>query len=240
MYKIYPTLLDGYQDYLECEERWNQYFAEKEESPTLPEYEELQKKALIDRINRVPFQSEAADKGTAFNEVVDCMIAMRKSDRMDISCSQDGKFFNAVYNGNTFSYPIGICRDFAGGYKGAISQLKAEAEISTRYGNVLLYGYIDELMPDKVCDIKTTSHYKAFKFRNHNQHLVYPYCLLEMGNDIHTFEYNVTDFKAIYDEIYVFDEELHTPLLKNRLESFISFLEANRNLITDRKIFGYE
>ena len=55
-YKIYPTLLDGFQRYLDSEE-----------DTALQE--------LIDKINRKPFTSVAADKGTAFNEVVEGVIS---------------------------------------------------------------------------------------------------------------------------------------------------------------------
>ena len=36
------------------------------------------KQSLLDAINRVPFESEAADKGTAFNAVIDCYIHKKK------------------------------------------------------------------------------------------------------------------------------------------------------------------
>ena len=37
------------------------------------EFDEKMFKELIDKINRIPFESEAADKGTAFNELVDVL-----------------------------------------------------------------------------------------------------------------------------------------------------------------------
>ena len=49
---------------------------------------------LIDRINRKPFDSEAADKGTAFNEVIDCMIENRKSETVQVE-----KIYYAAQNG---------------------------------------------------------------------------------------------------------------------------------------------
>jgi len=51
-YKFYATLLDSYQWYLDSED--DNSFQE-----------------FIDKINRVPFTSEAAERGTAFNKLVD-------------------------------------------------------------------------------------------------------------------------------------------------------------------------
>ena len=142
------------------------------------------------------------------------------------------------YNNHAFQFDMDRIKSFSNYFRGAISQLRVEAEIGTKFGRVLLYGYIDELLPDKVCDIKTTKSYKAFKFREHNQHLVYPYCLIMSGNYIHTFEYNVTDFNDNYTEVYVFDEKRDIPILRDRIERFIEFLENNREFITDKKIYG--
>ncbi len=36
------------------------------------------KQTLLDAINRVPFESEAADRGTAFNAIIDCYIHRKK------------------------------------------------------------------------------------------------------------------------------------------------------------------
>ena len=240
-YKIYPSLLDAFQTFLDSEKNWETFYGslDKDEWPSFDEYQEKCKLELIDKINRVPFESYAADKGTAFNEIVDCIIHHCTSDRMDIKSHTDGTI-SADFNRYSFLFSTSLCKEFANYYKDAISQLLVEAVIDTEYGNVLLYGYIDELMPMSVHDIKTTSHYSAYKFRNHWQHYVYPYCLIQSGNDIHTFEYNITDFKNIYTEIYVFNEQRDIPLLREHIEKFIEFLEANRNLITDTKIFGGE
>ena len=56
-------------------------------------------------------------------------------------------------------------------------------------------------MPLSIHDIKTTSKYEAFKYKNNWQHIVYPYC-----TGIPDFEYNITDFKETYTEKYVFEK----------------------------------
>lgn len=106
------------------------------------------------------------------------------------------------------------------------------------FGDVLLYGYIDELLPMSVHDIKTTGSYYVGKFKDHWQHMIYPYCLMQNGNDVRSFEYNITDFKSTYTESYTFVPERDIPIITDHCEEFIRFLNDNRDLITDKKIFA--
>ena len=57
-YNFYTTLLDAFQRYLDAESIYEKYFNEK---MSFAEYEAQAKQELIDKINRVPFDSEAAD-----------------------------------------------------------------------------------------------------------------------------------------------------------------------------------
>ncbi len=238
-YNFYATILDGFNDYLKSDVIWQKYWGFSENPPHTPEeFREKQFQSLIDKINRVPFDSEAADKGTAFNEIVDALIENRKPNDVSIERTEDNLFYRATYNERNFLFPISLCREFANYFKGALTQQRVEAILTTSFGDVLLYGYIDELMPTTVHDIKTTGRYSAFKFKDHFQHLVYPYCLMQNGSDIRTFEYNITDFQETYTESYVFVPERDIPVLTSHCEDFIRFLEENRHLITDKKIFN--
>ena len=245
--KFYATLLDSFTSYLRSDAIWDRYWGFSENPPhTLEEFKEKQFQSLIDTINRVPFDSEAADKGTAFNEVIDCMIENRKSETVLVerllSDMMDGRQalvgLRATYNNHQFDFPISICREFANYYKGALSQQRVEAILHTCFGDVLVYGVIDELMPMSVHDIKTTGSYYVGKFKDHWQHIVYPYCLMQNGSDVRLFEYNITDFKNTYTETYTFVPERDIPILVNHCEEFIRFLNDNRDLITDKKIFA--
>ena len=81
-YRFYPSLLDKFEQYLRADEQvesfWNvdNETGEYKKSPEVIEAE--LKQSLLDAINRVPFESEAADKGTAFNAVIDCYIHKKK------------------------------------------------------------------------------------------------------------------------------------------------------------------
>ena len=238
-YKFYATLLDSFQNYLDSSEIYQQYWGNSENpEKNEQEFEQEQFQSLIDRINRVPFESEAADKGTAFNEVVDCLIEGRTSEIMNLTSNPETGTITVKWKNWTFTFPTAICLEFKNYYKQAIPQVRTEATISTKYGEIEIYGNIDELLPDKVCDIKTTGKYNAFKFRKHWQHLVYPYCLTITGNYINVFEYNVTDFKDTWTETYTFDEYRDIPKLINHCEALVEFIEANKHLITDKKIFN--
>ena len=250
-YLFYATLLDGYQNYLSSSEIYQKYwgFADEPEFSE-EEFEQKQFLSLIDRINRVPFDSEPADQGTAFNEIVDCIILKRKSTKMEVeSIKQDSAIvaFKAILNEREFIFPAALCFEFANYYKGAVPQVRTEAVLPTKYGNVLLYGYIDELMPLVVCDLKTTKNYTVGDFKNHWQHIVYPYCLNQNGNSVFDFEYNIAVINRLksgavnyttHTEYYAFNPETDTQRLTAHVEGLIEFLEANKHLITDRKIFN--
>jgi hypothetical protein len=99
-YQFYPSLLDSFQSYLDTsyEDFWYQdeaggyhkNFSEDTGYHLSPEeVDVLAKQKLLDALNRVPFVSEAASKGTMFNEILDCIIQKR-------GCTEDGKIIKTV------------------------------------------------------------------------------------------------------------------------------------------------
>ena len=246
-YLFYATLLDAYQDYLSSDKIYQEYWGFSENPPfSEEEFHEQKRLGLIDRINRVPFDSEKADRGTAFNEIVDCLILGTGSKKMAISSDRDSGTITAIYNNRTFTFPISVCKEFSDYYKGAVPQVYAEAVLPTKYGDVKLYGYLDELMPTSVHDIKSTGGYSVGKFKDHWQHIVYPYCLNATGNNVQDFEYNILlinervsgDTYETFTEHYAYVAERDIPKLTKHAESLIEFIEAHRDLITDLKIFN--
>jgi len=239
-YRFYATLLDSFQGFLDSSKIWNLYWGGSENpKKSEEEFEQEQLHGLIDRINRVPFESEETDKGTCYNELIDCLILNKKPEKvMEFKTYKDLGVIAAAYKSYIWEFPLGLTLKIRDYFKDAIPQLHVSATLETKYGTVELYGYIDELLPFKVCDLKTTSKYNAFKFKDNWQHKVYPYCLIENGNLINDFEYVVTDFKQVFIEQYSFVPERDTPLLVEHCERLIEFLESNRHLITDKKIFN--
>ena len=100
-YRIYPSLLDKFEDYLRADEEAESFFnvdrdtGEYKRSPD--EIEAELKRSLIDAINRVPFSSEAADKGTAFNALIDSMIHLSTCPMIQLSiCSMTHSMIHSL------------------------------------------------------------------------------------------------------------------------------------------------
>lgn len=242
-YNIYSTLLNTYQNYVDAETLWSKFWGSSDDPQiTVEDYCEKTRKELIDTINRVPFDSEAADKGTAFNEVIDCLIEHRQSNKMEIVSDKNTDTIKVNYNDRTFYFPLVFCVSFAGRYEFAISQHYTEGILDTSLGRVKLYGYTDEITPFRIVDIKTTSKYEAFKFRKTWQHKVYPFCLSSEGMLFDAFRYDVVvfgkDAPKVYEEDYTYVPERDIPELIEVCEGFINFLNVYKSEITDLKIFN--
>ena len=267
-YQFYATLLDKYQSYLSSSEIYQKYWGNSDNPEfTEEEFEKKQFQSLIDTINRVPFDSTPASQGTVFNEIVDCIILHKQPENMKVvrieetvpnpNYNEDYDSYgrpmmrvvtglNVTYKEETFYFPMSLIREFTDYFKGATPQVYTSAIMHTIYGDVLLYGYIDELMPTSVHDIKTSTRYSAGDFKNHFQHLVYPYCLNESGNDVSDFEYNIAVINrtkagvdySTFTEYYAYNKEIDVPIIRSCVENLIGFIEINRPLITDKKIFN--
>lgn len=237
-YQIYPSLMDSYTSYINSGDIYDKYWGGSANPPlSYEEFVQRQFDDLIDKINRVPKDLPKADVGTVFNEIVDCMLLGRKSERIEVEKIYKSKVSGAVdecgrviggdvemtgevgwlrahYNGRSFVYPIEMCREFAEYYKGegAIPQMFVEGLIDTPRGLVRLYGYADEVTSCCVHDIKTTGIYEAWKFKGNAQHLVYPYCLQLMGIELSDFSYDVAVISTNIKGDYIPDEIVITHL----------------------------
>lgn len=238
-YRFSPSLLDKFEGYINSSRIYNEYWGFSEDpAKSEAEFEQEQFQGLIDMINRVPFESEAADKGTAFNEVVDCIIENRTSETMTIKSYPETNTIAVGFKEHLFNFPLDICIEFGKYLKGALTQQWTDGVLETSKGTVKLIGCIDQLLPFKICDTKTLGKYSVFKFRNNWQHIVYPFCLHQNGVHINDFEYVITDFKSNWTELYVYNEVKDVPKLREHCERFIEFIELHRDKITDERIFG--
>lgn len=283
-YKFYPSILDKFQSFVDMSSE--DYFYQDEQGNwhknyndstgeyhyTDEEVYELSKQELINAINRVRSVSEAASKGTAFNELVDALITNKKSEIVEtkkVYYDVNGNFLRSEWvlnpqvfklagveakiDGSVFMFDINLLKEAADYLKDSMNQVYTSAIIETKYGNVELYGYIDELRKNKVYDLKTTKKYEFGKYSKYWQRHVYPYCLVESGSctDIESFEFTCYQLSGgtektpmitgkKYPEVYNYNHEQSKALLKAHCERFIEFLEENKELITDKKIFGGE
>lgn len=260
-YRIYPSLLDAFQRYLDAEKDFESFFNEDGEGNYKRSLEEISgelEERLIDAVNRVDKGPiEAADKGTAFNELVDFLANGEepreglKIAHFDDYTTWGGETFTDVYkvdyNGFSFLFDGAFARMSAKPYEGAIPQLRVSAMLDTKYGTVELYGVIDEVIMDVVVDLKTTSMYEFGRYGKGWQRYVYPYCLVASGevDGVEMFVYSVYKWNkgnpmtaVRYSEEYTYDHNVATFRLTNICERFIEWLEGRRELITDKKIFG--
>lgn len=269
-YCIFPSLLDKFQQLIdyeqETEQPWNIVsenahkngkHLDKEVGDYILSPDEMYEKIeaeLIDTINRcdgVPI--EAADKGTCFNEIIDCLIENRKSSRPDIDIKSEKVEDNktaiiATLNGFTFAFDADFCKSVAKEFKGAITQYMCKSSIVTKYGDVEIYGYIDEYMPNRIVDIKTTSMYNFGRFENKWQRHAYPYCVVNSGvsTDIDEFEYYVVVWDksssllkgSIHKEVYTYRHKYSTERLRAMIEHFLYWLHRRKQFITNNRIFG--
>ena len=104
-----------------------------------------------------------------------------------------------------------------------------------------------------VCDAKTTKQYAFGNYQKKWQRYTYPFTLIESGmmNNVNLFEFTVYVLKGgssrtplitgtQYREVYTYDHEQARTMLTQQCERLIEFLEENRSLITNDRIFGKE
>lgn len=292
-YAFSPSLLDAYQRMLDttAEEyfwkdeagAWHLNWNEKEETLHYSEEEvdALLKQEFLDKVNKVPTPpSEAASKGTAFNEIIDCLILHRKAvnpkvviktvrsgddlsqARKETGLSEDDKikfekigktFIYAGLDGFEFFFEKEFCLGAAEYFRNSICQYYTKSLLETQKGIVELHGYIDYLRQDKVYDCKTTKRYSFGDFQKKWQRYTYPFTLIEseMMREVNSFEFTIYVLSGgssrqpvitgkQYKEIYTYDHEQARNMLTQQCERLAEFLEENKALITNKKVFGKE
>jgi len=200
-YKIYPSLLDAY----------NWYASSENDDADIE---------LINKINRVKFSSDTADKGTLLNNFIDNAIDL--------------------FDKYGLSYVDGIAIDIVEKLQGSQKQLYTSTTIEFDDVSVYMYGYLDFLKWDRVIDLKTTKTYYLGKYKNYIQQHFYPVSLIDNDCEIKDFEFIVTDFKNVYSELYPVNYNESKAILIEKCKLFIQFIESNRSKITDTKIFGID
>jgi hypothetical protein len=208
-YALFPTLIDSFYWY-------KRGYNEKQE--------------LIDKINRVKSEMpEAAKKGVAFENVINVLL---KSGNHKLLMDAE------YYESNGFTFRTEIVNRIAAKLINATKQQEyIQAVVETPVGGIKVYGFIDYSYPDMFVDLKTTGSYKKDKYKINNQHKCYPLLAQINGRTIHKFNYLVTDFQTMYIEPYIHNSAMTDEFIFNLVE-FTEFLEANRSLINDKKIFN--
>lgn len=179
---------------------------------------------LIDKINRVKsFEpNEAIMKGQCFEQTVsNCLLKVYNKIEGDEYVNTQFRFKRELVDRvvNKLQHNQGM-------------QTFVQGQVNTPMGLVKVYGYVDFVYPKLYVDLKTTGNYKVGKYEINAQHKCYPL----IGNK-EACHYLVTDFVDMYVEPYQFTPELKDKFIFELVE-FLEWLEANRDKITDQKIFG--
>ena len=256
-YRINPSLLNSYWNLVNYDTIWDTFYGQSEEpAVTLEEFYRKQEQELLDSINRIDRGPiEAASKGTALNEIVDCIIEHRKSGSVGIRSVRDPEgrpqHIIADIDGFTFLFDAGLCMELASYFRGSVCQHLCEATMQTAFGPVILYGYSDYVRKDVVYDLKTTSSYSYGKYADGFQKDLYPWCLIESGEleTVSGFEYTAVKLTGgsaknpiisgdVSREWYDYDHRLAGERLRDFCESFINWVELHRAQITHTRIFN--
>lgn len=269
MYRISPSTLQKFSAFIHADREFESDFnIVSEAAIARGEYPGLQpgdykesyddianrlEQELIDYINRAPREpSMASSKGTALNEIIDCIILNKRTTMPGLVIQshkdEDCPYIEAYLDGFTFQFDLTHCLSLAAQLRGSVPQYHCKAVMHTSYGDALLHGYIDYLRRDRVIDLKTTSRYAFGKFEEGWQKDLYPWCLIESGlmSSVYDFEYLVATWKEYKDmpsawtlssEVYTYDHERATERLRETVEWFISWLNSRRDYITDKTIF---
>lgn len=208
-YSIYPTLLDSFYWY-------KSGYNEKQE--------------IINKINRVKTEMpEAAKKGVAFENVINTLL---KANNHPLLTGSE------YYESGGFTFRPEIVNKIAAKLINAKKQQEyIQAVVKTPVGDIKVYGFIDYTYDDMFVDLKTTGTYKKNKYKINNQHKCYPLLAQLNGRSVSKFNYLITDFQQMYIEPYIHTTTMKDEFIDNLVE-FTEFLEVNRSIITDKKIFG--
>ena len=260
-YRITPSLLNKFQDLLDADRHWEEFYGNSDEpSISSEDYYAKCEQELLDTINRIPFVSEAASRGTALNEIVDCILERRKQ-RPDMKVERvyeqpgengDVMALRAELDNFSFLFDINLVNQLTDYFFGATCQYRCEATMDTRYGPVILYGDVDYIMMDIVYDLKSTSKYSSYgKFCDGWQKDLYPWALIESGDmqTVSGFEYTIVPLTGgtatsplitgeIKKEWYDYSHGASTNRLRGILEAFIPWIEEHREQITHKRIFN--
>lgn len=178
---------------------------------------------VIDRINKLTsFTSDAIEKGKAFDHLTESNAFSLVKNRLT---TFDPITERPVIKFNWWKFDLELCEKIFEQRAGAWHQQRVERIFNSSFGNVLLYGIVDDVFPLRNQDLKTTSNYSGEKFYDSAQWRIYLYCTGALE-----FDYLITDFTNIYWEHYLNGPQV-TEWLEPNVKAFCEFVNDNKEKI---------
>ena len=185
---------------------------------------------LINQINRVPFPTtEAMQRGNDFETDVELMAVHGHDSWKHPALPYSPNCVNKKTGQTNFEY-IEVLKEVVDCLPWAFTTQKLASRV---HKNIEFYGKIDFAGVGKIIDTKFTSQYQFPKFKNSFQNL---YLWATQNEGFRSMEYLVTTGKIVYKESYGLDYNFAE--LLEQMEMFVEFVEHNRHLISDKKIFN--
>lgn len=180
-YRISPSLLNKMSDWLNSDEIYNKFWGEAERPAMDADgFRAKQLAELLSYINREPQPpSEAADRGTALNEIVDRLID--RGSRPDIEVLKGTFFYLCKVGDFSFRFDTALVDSLALMFKTATPQYHLHHLYKMDGYAVDLHGYADYISPTMIWDLKTTGKYEGEKYAQNWQRWVYPLTALDSG-----------------------------------------------------------
>lgn len=181
LYRISPSLLNAFDGWLNAGEDWDKFWGESDLPPVTREgYERGKLEELLGYINGVAQEpSEAADRGTCLNEIVDCLLGNRP--RGDVRWSGSDGFYKAVKGDFTFLFDRGLVDSLTLMLQSSVAQYHLDHAYDFEGGRIRLHGYADYIFPTMIWDLKTTGKYTTEKYAQNWQRHVYPVVAVDSG-----------------------------------------------------------
>lgn len=233
-YFLYPSLIDAYINFDNYAGFYETYYSRSDKSPE--HVRESLKSSLINSINRVFTPNWYSERGNAFNNLIDYLMGNNVRGFFRYVYIEPEQTYIVTRSSGSFAFPARIIDAFVEKFTECMVQHFTSAYIDTDVGRVNIYGFIDVLNAFSIHDIKLKKKLMPRQFYSNCQHLIYTYCIYQQTGELLPFYYDKTDLIDIQTEHY----QLRTSgfdRIRRICEGLIGFVNENRDLITDTKIF---
>lgn len=250
--RVWVTLLNAFTRFLNSDELYNEHLEYKgDDAMSADDFHAQAFADFIDSINRVPKDIPAATEGTAYGEMHVKWALGEFTPEPVQEYYKNGNpngprrfVYTHTYHSNvtgeqvtiTYKWNYEVALEVQEHFVGGVFEHLTETTLDTKYGSVILYGYVDLIRLNVMSDLKKTGKYDALKFMKEWQYRVYPMSLRREGVKVDTFKYIAcTGDRHVYIEEHPYQERFESEIIAH-VEALYEFIQNNRELITNKKL----